>query len=90
MIFTSSPSSRKAEDFLAEPRVTVHAELEREVAVIEGVVVRGSPAPAEVDAYGAKYGWTPPESQYWYVVRPRRGYASIEASYPMRATRFDF
>jgi Pyridoxamine 5'-phosphate oxidase len=90
LLFTCSPTSRKARDFLAEPRVSVHAELEREVVVVDGAVEDARPSDVEVGAYEAKYGWRPPEGQRWFVVRPRCAYASIEASYPAQATRFDF
>jgi pyridoxine/pyridoxamine 5'-phosphate oxidase len=90
LLFTTSPTSRKARDFLADRRVSVHAELEREVVVVDGTVEEASPKATDIDAYEAKYGWRPPESQRWFVVRPRRAYAAIEASYPARATSFDF
>lgn len=90
LVFTSSPTSRKARDFVADPRVSVHAELEREVVVVDGVVAEARPSTAEIDAYVAKYGWRPPDGQRWFVVRPLRSYAAIEASYPAQATSFDF
>jgi pyridoxine/pyridoxamine 5'-phosphate oxidase len=90
LLFTTSPTSRKARDFTADPRVSVHAELEREVVVVDGVVVESLPSTAEVDGYVAKYGWRPPEGQRWFAVQPLRAYASIEASHPAQATSFDF
>jgi pyridoxine/pyridoxamine 5'-phosphate oxidase len=90
LLFTSSRTSRKARDFLADPRVTVHVELLREVVVLDGVVEETQPDESAVAAYGAKYGWTPPDSQQWFLVRPRRGYAAIESSYPEQATDFRF
>lgn len=90
LLFTSSATSRKARDFLADPRVSVHAELEREVVVLDGDVVEVSPADAELAAYAAKYGWTPPPVQRWFAVRPRSAYAAIEASFPEQATDFEF
>ena len=71
LLFTTSPTSRKARDFLAEPRVSVHAELEREVLVVDGTVTEASPTEAETGAYAEKYGWRPPASQRWFLVRPR-------------------
>jgi pyridoxine/pyridoxamine 5'-phosphate oxidase len=47
LLFTTSPSSRKARDFLAEPGVSVHAELEREVVVVDGTVREASPTEAD-------------------------------------------
>lgn len=90
LLFTTSPTSRKARDFCADARVSVHAELEREVVVVDGTVEEVSPSTADVDAYDAKYDWRPPESQRWFVVRPLRAYVAIEASYPSRATSFEF
>jgi hypothetical protein len=90
LLFTSSSTSRKARDFGAEPRVSVHAELLREVVVVEGTVEEASPSPPQVEAYAGKYGWTPPDSQTWYVVRPARAYAAIEALYPEQATDYAF
>jgi len=90
LLFTTSPTSRKARDFNVDPRVSVHAELEREVVVIEGTVEEVPQSDADIDGYAAKYGWRPPEGQRWFVVRPRRAYAAIEATYPAQATNFDF
>jgi pyridoxine/pyridoxamine 5'-phosphate oxidase len=90
LLFTTSPTSRKARDFDTDPRVSVHAELLREVVVVDGVVEQTSPPDADVDAYEAKYAWRPPESQRWYVVRPRRAYASHEDAHPEDATNYEF
>ena len=90
LLFTTSPASRKARDFLVDPRVSVHAELEREVVVVDGTVTEASPTDAEADAYAAKYGSRPPESQHWFVVRPHQAYVAIEESFPAGATLFDF
>jgi pyridoxine/pyridoxamine 5'-phosphate oxidase len=90
LLFTSSPSSRKARDFLADPRVSVHPELVREVVVVEGVVEPADPDEGLIGAYERKYGWRPPAAQGWFLVRPRRVYAADEATYPASATTFDF
>jgi PPOX class probable F420-dependent enzyme len=88
LLFTSSPTSRKIRNLAADPRVAVHLELEREVVVLEGVVEAAEPDKGAVAAYAAKYGWRPPESQRWYLVRPAACYAAVEETYPASATRF--
>jgi pyridoxine/pyridoxamine 5'-phosphate oxidase len=90
LLFTSSPRSRKAREFAAEPRVSVHLELVREAVVLDGVVEEANPDAAAVDAYAEKYGRRPPDGQQWYAVRPRSCYAAEEATYPESATRFLF
>jgi pyridoxine/pyridoxamine 5'-phosphate oxidase len=90
LLFTTSPTSRKARDLAADPRVAVHLEIPGEVVVVDGTVVETEAAPALVDAYVRKYDWRPPETQRWFLIRPVRAYAAEEASYPRRATRFDF
>ena len=88
LVFTSSPTSRKARAIAADPRVSVQLELVREVVVLEGVAVEATPAPSAIEAYAAKYAWLPPETQRWYVVRPSRCYAADEATYPESAALF--
>lgn len=90
LLFTSARTTRKARDFEVEPRVSVHAELVREIVVVEGTVEEASPSAGEIEAYAGKYGWTPPDSQTWYVVRPARAFAAIEALFPAQATEYRF
>jgi pyridoxine/pyridoxamine 5'-phosphate oxidase len=89
LLFTTSTSSRKARDFLADPRVSIHPELVREVVVVDGRVEPAEPDESAVEAYRQKYGRRPPAAQRWFVVRPTRVYAADEATYPASATRFD-
>jgi nitroimidazol reductase NimA-like FMN-containing flavoprotein (pyridoxamine 5'-phosphate oxidase superfamily) len=88
LLFTSSPTSRKARAIAADPRVSVHLELVREVVVLDGTVEEVEPGPEALDAYAAKYAWRPPPEQRWYVVRPARCYAADEATYPESAALF--
>jgi nitroimidazol reductase NimA-like FMN-containing flavoprotein (pyridoxamine 5'-phosphate oxidase superfamily) len=88
LVFTSSPTSRKARAIAADPRVSIQLELVREVVVLEGDAMEEEPAPAALEAYAAKYGWLPPASQRWYVVRPARCYAADEATFPESAALF--
>lgn len=88
LLFTSSRTSRKARAIAADPRVSVHLELVREVVVLDGSAEETEPDPEAVDAYAAKYGWRPPPEQSWYLVRPVRCYAADEASYPESAALF--
>lgn len=60
------------------------------MVALEGVVEEASPISDEVDAYARKYGWRPPESQRWFVVRPRHAYAAVEETYPNGSTTFAF
>jgi pyridoxine/pyridoxamine 5'-phosphate oxidase len=89
LLFTTSTSSRKARDFLADPRVSLHPELVREVVVVDGRVEPAVPNDAAIEAYERKYGWRPPAEQAWFVVRPMRVYAADEATFPASATFFD-
>jgi hypothetical protein len=80
--------SRKARAIGADPRVSVHLELVREVVVLDGTVEETEPAAEAADAYAEKYGWRPPAAQRWYVLRPRSCYAADEATFPESATVF--
>jgi transketolase N-terminal domain/subunit len=51
LLFTSSPTSRKVRAIKADPRVSVHLELVREVVVLDGTVEETEPAPEAADAY---------------------------------------
>jgi nitroimidazol reductase NimA-like FMN-containing flavoprotein (pyridoxamine 5'-phosphate oxidase superfamily) len=88
LLFTSSPTSRKARAIGADPRVSVHLELVREVVVLDGTVEETEPAAEAADAYAEKYGWRPPAAQRWYLLRPRSCYAADEATFPESATVF--
>jgi nitroimidazol reductase NimA-like FMN-containing flavoprotein (pyridoxamine 5'-phosphate oxidase superfamily) len=88
LLFTSSPTSRKARAIAADPRVSVHLELVREVVVLDGTVEEADPTAEAADAYAEKYGWRPPAAQRWYVLRPLSCYAADEATYPESATVF--
>jgi hypothetical protein len=85
LVFTSSPASLKAQMFVADPNVSIHLELDREVVVVEGAVEQAT----EPAGYADKYGWTPPPAQSWYLVRARKVYAADEATYPASATTYD-
>jgi nitroimidazol reductase NimA-like FMN-containing flavoprotein (pyridoxamine 5'-phosphate oxidase superfamily) len=88
LLFTSSPTSRKARAIAADPRVSVHLELVREVVVLDGRVEETEPTAEAADAYAEKYGWRPPAGPRWYGMRPARCYAADEATYPESATVF--
>jgi nitroimidazol reductase NimA-like FMN-containing flavoprotein (pyridoxamine 5'-phosphate oxidase superfamily) len=90
LLFTSSPTSRKARALAADPRVSVHLELVREVVVVEGDAAEADPSADAIAAYSAKYRWLPPESQRWYAVRPVRCYAADEGTFPDSEAVFRF
>ena len=89
LLFTTGMRSRKAQNFLVDPRVSVHPELVREVVVVDGVVEPAEPDTEAIDAYERKYGARPPAGQGWFKVRPSRIYAADEETYPESATSFE-
>jgi PPOX class probable F420-dependent enzyme len=88
LVFTASPTSRKVRNLLANPRVSVHLELPREVVVVGGAAAAREPSEDLLAAYEAKYNWQPPGSQGWYAVVPESIYAADEATYPSSSTTF--
>jgi general stress protein 26 len=93
VLFSSSPSSMKAQNIEHEPRIVVHLESGDEVVVLEGEAQPVSLVPDTAAAYDAKYGFPPdPDNPdgIWLHVRPTRAFAWVEADYPHTATRFDW
>jgi Pyridoxamine 5'-phosphate oxidase len=91
--FSTGPRSRKGRDLARDPRVVIHLESGDEVVILQGEVERNVLDDPLADAYAAKYDYRPnPEdtSGVWYLLRPRRALAWLEADYPRTATRFDF
>jgi PPOX class probable F420-dependent enzyme len=88
LLFTSSATSAKARNLRANPSVSIHLELVREVIVVEGEASELQPTDEALAAYEAKYAWHPPASQAWYSVRPSRIDAADEATYPASAATF--
>jgi PPOX class probable F420-dependent enzyme len=88
LVFTASPASRKVRNFLANPRVSVHLELAREVVVVDGTAAEHEASDDLLAAYEAKYNWQLPASQGFYAVVPSSIYAADEATYPSSATTF--
>jgi nitroimidazol reductase NimA-like FMN-containing flavoprotein (pyridoxamine 5'-phosphate oxidase superfamily) len=95
-VFGSGRDSAKSRNLAANPAVVVHLESGDETVILEG---RAEPVLDEElerrvdEVYGSKYDFKPDasgESDPWFIVRPKRAYAWIEASYPTSATRFDF
>jgi hypothetical protein len=91
--FSTSPRSRKGLDLARDPRAVIHLESGDEVVILQGDVEEHVLDDSLADSYHAKYDYRPdPEetSGVWYVLRPRRALAWIEADYPKTASRFDF
>ena len=88
--FSTSTRSRKGRDLSRDPRVVIHLESGDEVVILHGEVEPFELTDALADAYEAKYDYRPTSGEGWYLLRPQRGLAWIEADYPKTATRFDF
>jgi Pyridoxamine 5'-phosphate oxidase len=91
--FSTSSRSRKGLDLARDPRVVIHLESGDEVVILQGEVEPNVLDDSLADAYHAKYDYRPnPEetSGVWFLLRPRRALAWLEAEYPKTATRFDF
>jgi hypothetical protein len=91
--FSTSPRSRKGRDLARDPRVVIHLESGDEVVILQGEVERNVLDDPLADTYEAKYDYRPDPkdtSGVWYLLRPRRALAWLEADYPKTATRFDF
>jgi len=92
--FGTSARSRKGRNLARDPRVVIHPESGDEVVILQGEVERYVLEDRIADAFKAKYDWRPdpgaPDGEGWYVLRPRRALAWLEADYPRTATRFDF
>jgi hypothetical protein len=90
IVFSCSPTSRKARDLARDPRLVVHLESGAEVVILEGSAAQIDPTPELMAAYSEKYGPTDPGVGSWYRVAPERALAWREEDYPRSATRFDF
>ena len=88
LVFTASPRSRKVRNLLADPRVSVHLELVREVVVVDGDAAPYEAGDDLLAAYEAKYNWQLPAGQGWFAVVPSSIYAADEATYPESSTTF--
>lgn len=91
--FSTSPQSRKGLDLARDPRIVIHLESGDEVVILQGEVEAYVLDDLLADAYEMKYDYRPdPEdtSGVWYLLRPQRALAWVEAEYPKSATRFDF
>ena len=94
--FGSGRESAKSRNLGANPAIVVHLESGDETVILEGLAERVLDDVLErrVDeVYWPKYALTPNssgESDPWFVVRPKRGYAWAERNYPASATQFDF
>ena len=92
--FGTNTRSRKGRDLARDPRVVIHLESGDEVVILQGEVQPYVLDEQIADAFKAKYDWRPnpedPNGDGWYLLRPRRALAWLEADYPKTATRFDF
>jgi PPOX class probable F420-dependent enzyme len=96
VVFSTSPSSRKAVNIARDPRVVVAVEAGDDAVIVEGVVagvVDGARRDSYCDAYEAKYGYdmramTDP----LHVVEPRVvfGFIASDDRFTTTATRWTF
>ena len=89
ILFSCSPSSRKARTIARDPHVVVHLESGAEVVIVEGRAERMKADTSVLDEYERKYSFRA-EAENWFRVEPKRVLAWTEESYPKNATRFDF
>ena len=90
VVFSCSPTSRKARELARDPRVVVHLESGDEVVVLEGVAEKFEADDSVIAEYESKYAFRADKGEGWYRVKPARVLAWTESSYPRDATRFDF
>jgi hypothetical protein len=96
--FSTSPTSRKARNIAANPRVVITADDPRNAVIVEATVMQlDDPALTKriVAAYNAKYDWNTPEGEAFLVARPHTVFAFIETSdtephFAQTATRWTF
>jgi PPOX class probable F420-dependent enzyme len=96
--FSTSPTSRKARNIAANPRVVITADDPRNAVIVEATVTKlddGATAKRVVAAYNAKYAWETPEDEPFLVARPHKVFAFIETSesesqFAETATRWRF
>jgi hypothetical protein len=95
LLFDTGPTTRKARNIQARPRIVVTTERADEAVILHGVASRLPPgSDAEVEAhlaaYEAKYGERPPGTRY--LVRPTLAFGFIEDAeqFGPTATRWDF
>jgi general stress protein 26 len=94
--FGTGDSSVTGRNLARDPRVSVHLESGDDVVMLDGVVevVKGSAAPADVDAvYKQKYPMPDegdPEGAAWFRLSPRTALTWTEADFIKTAARWDF
>ena len=96
--FSTSPTSRKARNIAANPRVVITADDPRNAVIAEATVsALGDHAPARrvISAYNEKYNWETPEDEAFLVARPHKVFAFVETSdtesqFAQTATRWTF
>jgi nitroimidazol reductase NimA-like FMN-containing flavoprotein (pyridoxamine 5'-phosphate oxidase superfamily) len=96
--FSTSPTSRKARNIAANPRVVMTADDPRNAVIVEATVTKlDDPGTTKrvVAAYNTKYAWETPEDEAFLVARPQKVFAFIETSgsesqFAETATRWRF
>jgi PPOX class probable F420-dependent enzyme len=96
--FSTSPTSRKARNIAANPRVVITADDPRNAVIVEATVTKlddAATAKRVVAAYNTKYAWETPEDEPFLVARPHKVFAFIETSesesqFAETATRWRF
>ncbi len=96
--FSTSPTSRKARNIAANPRVVITADDPRNAIIVEATASRLEDATLTkrvIAAYNTKYNWNTPEDEPFLVARPHKVFAFIETSdtesqFAQTATRWTF
>ena len=94
--FSTDPSSRKAQNLAANPRLVVHLESGDDVVILEGAAeqLSGESVPSGfADAYDAKYGFRFDPSDPAIGVYRLRAHVVLawrEKDFPKSATRYRF
>jgi len=93
VIFSTDPSSRKAQNLAANPAVTIHLESGDEVVILEGLIDKTKLNSRIDDAYNAKYKMRLsdfPGPVSIYSLRPKKVMAWREKDFVTSATKWQF